>query len=219
MEIGTPLQIVITGNGEQDEQYRSKLIDKNKKYFIIDYPTKVATNRTAILPMNTWIKVSFVDKRKNVYQFTSKIAKRVKVSNVPGLAIIRPDQEHMKRIQRRNYVRIHTAVNVAIHSVYHSFSPLVTVTNDISGGGLSVILPEDAEFKSGMQAQLWLVLPRSSGKTNYIDAAAELVDVFEEKNKRRRASFKFTNIDEEDRQAIITFVFEKQREERRKEYL
>lgn len=219
VEIGTPLQITVENEENDGEQYRSKLIDKNSKYLIIDYPTNVTTKRTAILPLQSRLKISFIDKNRRVYQFETTLIKRVKTSKILGLAVVYPEKDEIKRIQRRNYVRIHTSIDVAIHSPNSSFLPIITVTNDISGGGLSIIVPEDTELESGMEAEVWMVLPRNNGKNDYICAKSETVDLFEEKDEPMKASFKFVDIDENDKQRIIRFVFDKQREERRKEYL
>lgn len=220
MEIGTPLQITIVNENDEEVeeelgQYRSKLIDQNDEHLIIDYPAKVSTRRTTLLPTGTWLKVSYVDKNKNVYQFITKVVKKVKKQKILGLALEHPDEDQIKRIQRRNYVRIQTAVDIAIHSLDYSFLPFTTVTYDISGGGFSAIIPEHIELDSNMEIEVWIVLAKSSEEIQYIHAKAEVV-LFRAEDKLRRSSFKFTEIDESLRQLIITYVFNKQREERRK---
>ena len=218
MKIGTSFQLVIIHPDNTSDRYKCKLIDKHKDQFIIDYPVHDSTRRTAILANGTNFIVHYVDEG-NVYRFRSKVLKRVRLKNIPGLAIERPSDENIKRIQRRNFARVNASVNIAIHSPYEAFEPYITVTHDISGGGVSIIAQKKNRFEPGMAAKIWLVIQLLNSNMHYISANAEVVGKYDHGSNRNRISFKFTDISESERQSLISFVFEKQREERRKELL
>lgn len=215
MEIGTPLNLEIIHEDNKIQKYRCKIIDKDENYLYIDYPVNEATKRTAVLPKETPLTVNYIGKDHVVYRFSSEVVTKVKL-NIPALAITIPPKDQLKRIQRRKHVRVKTAVDIAIHSTDDSFAPFVTITNDISGGGVSIILPKDIELEAGMKAEIWMVCPMKSGSFEYINTKAEVVYIT--KNGIKRASFKFIDLSENDQQTVIKYSFEKQREERRKEF-
>lgn len=136
---------------------------------------------------------------------------------MPALAIKLPNKSKFKRIQRREFVRIDTAVDAAIHSPGNDFLPFVSVTSDISGGGMSVIVPKDNTLQLGQTVDLWLSLPMHSKKQKYIYSQAEIVFIKEASSSVVTASLKFISISRQNQQHIVSFVFQKQRELRMKE--
>lgn len=197
------------------EKYRCKIIEKNDKYIIVDYPIHVERNRSSFIPIGTDVRVVFAHKTA-IYQFSSEIASKIK-SKIPALAIPIPEKNSFKRIQRRKFVRIDVPVDVAIHSVNHTFHPFTSVTVDISGGGLSTIIHNDAISKGDI-VRVYLSLPMKSGKYSYIIVEAEVVFI-KVQNNIRSASMKFINIDSQDQQNIIRYCFEQERELRSKELI
>lgn len=218
MKLGQQLTIVtVDMDSNQLKKYRSKVIEKTREYLIIDYPINLDTNKTAFLPRGTHFKASFVE-NEVVYEFRSKIVKNAKVK-VPALAINYPEKDQIRKIQRRQFVRIDTAVDVSIQSVHHSFKPIVTVTSDVSGGGISIIVPREDDVQKGDHVRVMLVLPMHSGRYRYIKADAEVVLIRSISNGVVVSSLKFTSIEKDAQQSIVQFCFEKQREARKKELI
>ncbi|MFD1850504.1 flagellar brake protein [Oceanobacillus bengalensis] len=218
MKIGTTLQIEAEDLLTREiKTYRCKLIEIKEKFLIIDYPINAKTNKTTFFRRGANITVSYVASN-TVYQFTSKIIKNVK-AKVPGVAIALPEEHGIKRVQRREFVRIDTAIDVAVYSVKNSFTPIITVTSDISGGGMSIIIPQDHSLLMEEQVITWMILPMQTGEIHYIKATAEIVFIKELKRGIFSASLKFIDIDSKVQQNIVRFCFEKQREARKKEIL
>src|SRR5699024_10897638 len=140
-------------------------------YLLIDYPINKETQRTGFFPNGTVLLVSYVDQDKNLYQFRTKIQKRITLT-IPGLAIDRPEKEEIKQIQRREYVRIMTSVDIAIHPIDQSFSPFTTVTNDISGGGISIVVPPKIKLQEKQTVIFTMVLHLKS-EIKYIHLQGE----------------------------------------------
>src|SRR5699024_1112810 len=83
----------------------------------------------------------------------------------------------LEKIQRRQFVRIKTAVDVAISSSNNSFSPFTTVTTDISAGGVSIIIPKEQNLKSKLPCDLTLALHGSTKEQQYINVKGEIIRV------------------------------------------
>ncbi len=218
VEIGKKLNILIKDQqNNQMAEYRCTIIGIDQDYLFIDYPINKDTQRTSFFPNGTILLATYMDKDKNLYQFQTKIQKRVTLT-IPGLAIDKPEKEKLKQIQRREYVRIETAIDIAIHPIDQSFSPFTTVTNDVSGGGVSVVIPPKIKLGKGQEILLSMVLHKKS-KVNYIHLQGEIIQIYHLKNDFQTASIKFISITDQTRQIIIQFVFEKQREARNKELI
>lgn len=218
MEIGQALELLIKDTeSNQMAEYRCKIIGIDQNFIFIDYPIHKDTQRTTYFPNGTNLLATYMDKDKNLFQFLTKIKKRLTLT-MPALAIDIPEKTKIKQIQRREYVRVMTAIDIAIHPTDQSFTPFTSVTNDISGGGVSIVIPPKVKLKKGQKTNLSLVLHMSS-EIKYIDLQGEVIQIYHLKNNSQTASIKFDSITEQVRQTIIQFVFEKQREARNKELI
>lgn len=217
MKIGTLLNMEFKKPGtNQPYKYHSKVVEKNEHYLFIDYPIDQKTKKTVFLSKGTALAVTYIGNDQSIYCFHTKIVAKLKLT-VPALAIIFPDQTDIKRIQRREFVRVDTAIDAAIHSSDSTFPPFVTVTSDISGGGMSVILPKDKELEINTKVDTWLTIYLLTGGYQYIYTEAEVVLIKTLNNTIKTASLKFTSITKQAQQNIIRYCFEKQREARKKE--
>lgn len=215
MKIGTVLTLVYKQPGNEVEEYHCKVIERNKHYLIIDYPIHKRTKKTSLLPMGAILSANYIGDDHAVYQFLTKMVAKVKM-NVPAIAIAIPKKEDIKRIQRREFVRVHTTIDTAIHSLKRTFEPFTTVTTDISGGGMSVIMPKNLELEIGEIFETWLALEFKSGTFHYVYTKAQVVFT-NNRNNLNAISVKFLDLKQKDQQMIIRYTFEKQREARKKE--
>ncbi|WP_337969917.1 flagellar brake protein [Virgibacillus salexigens] len=214
MKIGTLLNIELRKSGEfYTEKFRSRVIEQNETFLFIDYPIDIKTHKTSFFPKGTSFLITYVDENENIYSFLSKLVAKVKL-NVPALAIELPSD--LQRIQRREFVRVDTAIDVAVHPLDDRLQPFTTVTRNISGGGISVIIPKDVDLKEN-NVEIFLSLPLKNHGFAYLKAIAEVVILEEKKHKNPTVAMKFLNIAKQDQQMIIRYCFEKQREARKKE--
>lgn len=211
IKIGTPLLIELSSSNQDEvERYRCKLVEMNNFQLFIDYPVNERTGRTGFFLEGTECKVSFVGKDDSIYMFHSEVRGRKKLT-IPVLLLSYPGQDKLLRIQRREYVRIETAVDVAVHDPLKRFSPFTSVTFDISGGGAAVILPTDHHLKSGMEIEVWFVIHLNNGDIKYLQTTSRVVRiVFGGGVQRDKASLQFMDIRESDQQTIVRFCFERQ---------
>ncbi|WP_051024222.1 MULTISPECIES: flagellar brake protein [Bacillus] len=127
----------------------------------------------------------------------------------------KPDEDDFIKIQRREFVRIETTIDAAIHSSNMEFTPFTTVTEDISAGGTAILIPKDITLSPDSSINTWLALPLKSGIIQYLNIKSRFVRLIEREGSTKNiASIKFTDISDSDRQIIIRFCFEKQLENR-----
>ncbi len=151
-----------------------------------------------------------------MFAFDTEIVGGMK-GNIPVLSIKDLGNEKYMRIQRRNYVRVETSVDTAVHPVKSEFHPFTTVTLDLSGGGCAMIIPEGQTFPEKGEVNLYLILHMQSGDSVYVKVLCKIVRVHRPKAEaKRRASLQFLNIDERDQQKVVRYCFERQLTLRRK---
>lgn len=214
MKIGTTLYLDIENpNTKEIIEYQSKVIEKSESYLFIDFPIHMNTRKTSFFPIGTEFIASYLKDETNLYSFKAKIKRRIN-STIPALAITLPEQESIGVIQRRRFVRIKTALDIAVHCPNDSFPPFTTLSVDISGGGLSFIIPPGINIEIDKDIFVWIVLPMRSGVNEYAKADATVVRTKHLENNTKKASIKFIAISNKDEQNIVKYCFEKQREER-----
>ncbi|MFG6114501.1 flagellar brake protein [Halobacillus sp. MO56] len=211
VEIGTPVTLeLIHTDRDPQELFKSKIVDKKGDYLFLAYPVGEKTRKTGIFLEGTQFKLSFVGKDKSVYLFETSVFARKKLK-IPVLVFYFPGDNEIIRVQRRKYVRIETAVDVAVHSNQSVGPPFTTITMDISGGGAAIVLPESHQLKHQENLDLMLVFPMNSGDIRYIEAKGTVVRIFKNKGVERDiASIEFSSIPDNQRQTIIQFCFERQ---------
>lgn len=211
MEVGTSLSISIQNRLKQDETitYRSKVIDRTDEEIIIDYPVDESKYIQLPITTNSTIEIEYIAKG-SVFKFTTSVLRLIE-EPITAFVIEIPKEEAITKIQRREYVRINTDVNVAVHSRNDTFRPFITVTRDISGGGAAIIVPDDIHVPDGEILEAYLVLKSKYSDFEYIKSTAEAIRTMVY-NGVRSTSLKFHFDDEKERQKVIKFCFEIQRE-------
>lgn len=213
IKLGTNL-ILEAFDEESDERFKCKVIDQQDNMLFIDYPVSTITHRTAFLIEGTRFRVSYVDELKIGYAFKTSVVGRKK-GNIPTLQLILPADEEFQKIQRREYVRVETPVDVAVfrNNVFTQY-----VAEDISAGGLAILANSLTEFKEFEKVELTIALPfedRNEG-VRYVETTAEVIRVIE-RDEMFVVPLKFTETDDIDKQLIIRFCFERQLQIRKKE--
>lgn len=105
-------------------------------------------------------RATFRTEDKHSFAFNTEVIGR-KAGNIPMIMLHCPKAEEFIKIQRREYVRVETPVDVAVQFKDYKYQ-LVTV--DISAGGLALILKGNLAFKDGDDVKLTIVLHLQMGK-------------------------------------------------------
>ncbi|EON72873.1 flagellar brake protein [Lysinibacillus sphaericus] len=211
IKIGTQLQLEPTYT-EHVEKFRCKVVEQKDNIIYIDYPTNVVTKKTAFLIDGSEFRATFRTEDKHSFAFNTEVIGR-KAGNIPMIMLHCPKADEFIKIQRREYVRVETPVDVAVQFKDYKYQ---LVTSDISAGGLALILKGELAFKDDDEVQLTIVLPFANGEVNYVTTDALVVRIFE-KDELKFATIQLTDTDDVDQQHIVRFCFERQLVNRRKE--
>lgn len=194
---------------EEGEKFRSRVVDLGKDCVMIDYPTQLDTGRTAFFVDGTQLLVSFVDELKMAYVFKTEVIGRLN-KGIPMLQLRYPGDAELIKIQRREFVRIESPLDVAVERdgvVYQ------LVAEDISAGGMALNLAK-SDFEREDIVKLTIVLPFANNSIKYVKVQARVVRVWE-KDGRKIASLQFDQLDPESRQQVIRLCFERQLKKRK----
>ncbi|MGM8213988.1 flagellar brake protein [Bacillaceae bacterium W0354] len=219
--VGMRITIETLQNGIIQERFSSKLVEITKQKLYIDYPINEKTGKTALLIDGSEIQVSFIAQDGNIYKYHTHITGRKMLNNLRVLLVKRPTKDQLHKIQRREYVRIDVALDVALYPLDESKCPLITRTRDISGGGMAVeAFDKLDEYESGDEMEVTIVLPFDSNDYTYIKATAQVIRcIYNDKSSKTGIiTYKFTKIDDQLREKIIKFCFVKQLEIRKSKY-
>ncbi|MFD1928126.1 flagellar brake protein [Sporosarcina siberiensis] len=210
LAIGT---IIIIENSlkEEKEKFKSRVVDLAENHVMIDYPTHIQTGKTAFFVDGTQLVITFTDSTKVSYAYRAEVSGRM-MKGIPMLKLSYPGDDRVLKIQRREFVRVDTAIDVAVVKDGNK-SRFVAV--DISAGGIALNLPSEPPFKENDVLSLYIVLPFVNKDIKYLQIEATVVRVWE-RSGRNIASLKFGDVTNEDQQRIVRFCFERQLEMRNK---
>ncbi|MGP4041356.1 flagellar brake protein [Gracilibacillus sp. D59] len=198
---------------EDRTTYKCRVIEQKRDKVYIDYPIDEQTNRSDIFPVGTKFHVHFIE-NNSVFSFPSEVIGKAKIKNIPTL-ILSFEVNNLKKIQRREFVRVEAMLDVSVQSIDQNFDSFTTVTHDISGGGLAILVDKGIEIKEGELLDIMLVLPLDK-KIEYLHIIGEAVRIHERKEDKDILSVKFNEMDKHHQQLIVQYCFTKQLEDRRK---
>lgn len=158
------------------------------------------------------VKVSFSD-RSAVFSFLSEIIV-LKPGN-PGILILgRP--VNMTRIQRRNFVRLDAKLKVVTNKIDEdkkSAEFFTATTTDISGGG--VLLGCDSQLNVGEEMEAIIFISENQ-TVSAIGRIVRVTELSASSKYKYSVGLEFTNIKEPERDKIIKYIFDQQRQLRTK---
>ncbi|PLR83064.1 pilus assembly protein PilZ [Bacillus canaveralius] len=208
LKIGDVIILEPSYSGDS-EKYKCKLVDRSGEDLYIDYPINMNTGKTVFLLDGTQLKASFVAEEGTVYLFDCEVKGRVK-QKIPMLKLRYPGKEHLVKIQRRQYVRIETLADVAVHPLNGEFPPFTTISDDISAGGAAILSGTGVSLHEGQHINTWFVLPMQSGEYHYLNLKSKIVRIAATGPNRNRISLQFIDISGQERQMLLRFSFERQ---------
>ncbi|MDS9470806.1 flagellar brake protein [Sporosarcina pasteurii] len=204
LKVGTVV-IIEKKFSDDNSKYRSKIIDSGDGFVMIDYPTHIDTGKTAFFMDGTELVINFTDDLRMSYAFHTVVCGR-QIDGVPMLKIAYEGDEGLIRIQRRQFVRVKVAIDVAVEIEDHVMQ---LVTEDISAGGVAINITNTSVLQKEAVVSLLLVLPFVKRETQYVRAKGRVIRIWED-GRRKIASLEFVEISTVDRQQIVQFCFERQ---------
>lgn len=211
IKLGTNL-VLEPSFAETVEKYRCKVVDLDENFVYIDYPIDTKTNKTAFLVDGTQLRASYVEEAKSAFAFQTEILGRRK-GQIPMLKLSYPGDSEIIKIQRRDFVRVTNSIDISIQFEEEKYQ---FVTDDISAGGVAVILNREVKFKDGDEISLLIPLAYNNGDIKYVTTTASVVRIWD-RDHQKLASIQFLDTDDLDKQLIVRYCFERQLSLRKKE--
>ncbi len=211
LKMGTSLTLEPTFT-ERVEKFRCRIVEQADNIFFIDYPINTHTKKTVFLVDGSQFRVTFMNEAKESYAFNTEVLGR-KGGVVPMVMLSCPPKDEFIKIQRREYVRVETSTDVAVECNGNFYQ---LITDDISAGGLAVVLKNSVDIKDGDEVKLTVVLPYSNGDLKYVQSTGIVMRLIN-RELVKIASIQFTDTDDLDKQHIVRFCFERQLQLRKKE--
>ncbi|MDX8364831.1 flagellar brake protein [Cytobacillus sp. IB215665] len=216
LKVGDTITLSHT-RGEQTDTYKCRIVELNTKYIYIDYPINTSTGKSTFFTIGTHFNAKYIRKDQQVFTFKTHIIGKTN-QRIPMISLVKPAKDKFVKVQRRQFVRIETSVDVAVHSTQDDFPPFLTVTSDLSAGGAALIMPQDVEVSPNTEMSVWFVLPYQSGEYKYLKIPCKVIRMIGgDDYDRNKATIEFLDIKETERQMLIRYCFEQQVAMRKRE--
>lgn len=205
LQPGLTVELVVS-EGVYKGNYHSKLDETGIRIFSVIAPYTGG----AVLPLQEGMKLAVVFyEDDSAYTLETKVVQRIAIP-VPLFVLEMPAE--IKRIQRRNFVRVPAFYPVSYQRVDRQGLSDEKKADmlDLSGGGMKFLTREAMDKNSLLYAHLFL----PSGE--FTTPAKVCRVVKQEELKRWEVSVEFYDIRERERDRIIRCVFDLQRQMRKK---
>jgi c-di-GMP-binding flagellar brake protein YcgR len=193
------------------EFYQSRVVEISPKSMYVEIPLHYLDHRPCSINVETpvWVEFHAPDGATCRYQTVVHgfLDMPMKVWQIDS-----PEVANVEREQRREFVRVLADLEVVVE-IQQTGRPIHAklFTRDISGGGMSILIPRTIVLHAGEQIEVKFVLPL---RTNRFEVNARcLVVRVSDRNDRgfASASAKFVDMKESIRQRIVQYTFMRQR--------
>lgn len=211
LRVGQSVQVEVRA-GEYAGQYTSRIEDISRRSLALAIPTKKGELLT--LPMATPVTISYTVEdsiKGGVVQFETRV---IGYSEDPVPCLILSLPAAVEKVQKRQDVRLDCLIGLK-YRIRGLTGPLSdwrkAYCSNLSGGGLTLVDHED--LQNGIRIDIELPLPRAT-----IRVVGEIVRKIDYNKDASTFNYgvRFIVIDEFTRDSIIKYIFERQRELRRK---
>ncbi|MCA1294718.1 flagellar brake domain-containing protein [Paenibacillus sp. alder61] len=201
------IQVASADKKEDDKECKSRIADLGDEFYLIEVPIEVGSGR---------IRRLFAGDELSVYFLTEDGVKNYFNTYVLGYAddvvqlvrIRKPEPEAITKIQRRHYLRVVAELEIAVR--VQDNTRFVALTEDVGGGGVSMICDGKYRLKEGDPLYCWLLLPYKNGSIEHAPFEAEVVRTKKLETGKDLVMLKFVSISDMERQKIIRYCFERQ---------
>lgn len=209
MEGCTEVQIELERDTKKVLTLKSEIIDiLDKDKLVISAP--IFQSKIFPLSQGERVFINFNKKDTGMYSFLGIVYNRDSKKNVPEIYIRQIGK--MNKLQRRSFFRLPIVKSILVtFTDGDSEFSVEGVTKDISGGGIRAI--SNSPVKLGEKVSVHIALGQAS---LFINAKVVRCRDISDSVEKYDLGLKFDNIDEQLRSKIVSFIFEKQRNLRKK---
>lgn len=207
-------EIEISFSDEAKKVYKTSVDTVNETSIVINIP--FVQGKPIPLEAGTEVSVIYADQIA-IFGFTSVIKS---VFGKPEYKFTISIPTEVNRTQRRNYVRVDVNLQMTFfagNEDSYSVENYNTKTRDLSGGGLRFDF--DSKLPIGINLDILLDIPTSGTASTKVSAMGRVVRCMPIGDKSREKfsiGVEFTVIEKHERETIIRYLFEYQRQLRKK---
>lgn len=224
MKITDKIQIIVRKD-EQDLDLQTTVLDvqPNENNFIIYNP--IYQNRLMTISLNKIYKFRYIDEKSGIYSFEAKVIERIKEKNIYKLLV--EFIGNVKKSQRREFFRmeiikriiiklpmdesIDTAQKLSKNMNNIPFYDKEVILKDLSGGGFGFLSNDKYAIGDLFVAEFVI----NNKKIPIVSSVVRCSSITSD-NYKYSVGVKFELVDSKIRREIINFIFNKQRELRKK---
>ncbi|GED12466.1 hypothetical protein AM501_07045 [Aneurinibacillus migulanus] len=217
------VRIISFNEGNEEKKYKAIVADSTNEHIMLTYPIDEQSGRTSLLLDGWTVYVSYNHSDGAQYEFLSVIVRKQR-DNIPMLVLLKPAKDNIRRIQRRDYLRVPAKAKLEFswqtqdgEKAYSGF------TVDISGGGIKFVCNARISFPEENMIECRLYLPEINAqnkKTNQelcIPLKAKIIrHPVPGGNGLQTVAVTYEEIAEFHREKIIRYCFSRQLEIRNK---
>jgi len=209
LKVNQPVEIELPGNSKFS--YRSRVEEIFRSKLTLAAPLK--KGQIVSLSVGTTVEVSYTDQMA-IYTFESQVISQ-NTNTPPTVTLGEP--YNLRRTQRRNFVRLDVGLSIVFTQIDDDSKPMGETfsgtTVDLSGGGAMFVC--NTLLKHGVILDIAIYF----SKNDSVKALGRVVRFTEKPSHTKQkysVGLEFTVIEESERDKIIRFIFNRQRELRKK---
>lgn len=220
-KVGTKLEIeVLNSLGQKIGQtFISQIMDivDNRKIVIA---APIHESRISFIPSGARIRAVFLHHVHGLMSFMGLVVKKDKRDNLIEFDIV--IETELERIQRRNYFRLDCTLDGQFRifdeteqqdSITSSAQYKKVITKNVSGCGACIVAEEDVPKGSIIELIVFL---DAGNPVRVICKVIRNIEIEVAKGKKYELGLYFNSISEKDQAAIIKFVFDQQKRQKKK---
>lgn len=201
------IQVASADGKNMEKEYKSRIADVEDDTLLIEIPIESGSGRMKRLYMGDELSIYFLTDQgvKNYFNtyvlgFADDIVQLVRIR--------KPEPETITKVQRRHFLRVVAKLDIAVK--LKDDTRFVTLTEDVGGGGVSLLSEGKYGLSEGEQLYCWLLLSYKNGSIDHVPFEAEIVRTKKLETGRTMLMLKFVSISDMERQKLIRYCFERQ---------
>ncbi|MCZ8512914.1 flagellar brake domain-containing protein [Paenibacillus filicis] len=201
------IQINSIDEEEAKQECKSRIADITDTYISMEVPINEKSGKLKRLYPGDELSAYFITEggvknyfNTSVLGFTDDVIRLVLIK--------KPEPDAITKVQRRNFLRVPAELEIAVK--FSEQLKFVSLTDDVGGGGISLVCDSYIPVSSGYTVSCWLLVPYKNNQIEHVPFKSEIVRVKPMENSKQQVMLRFSEITDRDRQKIIRFCFERQ---------
>lgn len=209
---GQELRIEVEGRAEG----KTKIAAITDQVVWIESPSDMTTLKTFFLHEEEAMRVFFFQGDNQLFAFDTKVVKRISDAQMTlRYAFNLPDEKKIKRIQRREYLRVPEMIDVTVLAADgESFESFETTSLDVSAGGMKIIANR-APVEVDESLVVVFRIEDEQGSPQLFRLKSRLVRIHKQEVKEE-LSLAFEDLTPREQETILRFCFRVQLEARKR---